>query len=54
LLADDDHPEADYTSAIEHRQQCRLVRGPVWSLLYIIVAIMVVYGLSAHYGEKTA
>ena len=27
---------------------------PVWSLLYIIIAIMVVYGLSAHYSEKTA
>ena len=27
---------------------------PVWSLLYIIIAIMVIYGLSAQYGEKTA
>ena len=27
---------------------------PVWSLLYIILAVMVVYGLSAHYSEKTA
>ena len=27
---------------------------PVWSLLYIIVAILVIYGLSAHYSEKTA
>jgi hypothetical protein len=27
---------------------------PALVLLYIIVAIMVVYGLSAHYGEKTA
>ena len=26
---------------------------PVWALLYIILAIMVVYGLSAHYSEKT-
>ena len=27
---------------------------PVWSLLYIIVAVLVIYGLSAHYSEKTA
>ena len=27
---------------------------PVWSLLYIIIAVMVIYGLSAHYSEKTA
>jgi hypothetical protein len=27
---------------------------PVWSLLYIILAVMVVYGLSAHYGQKAA
>jgi hypothetical protein len=27
---------------------------PVWALLYIILAILVVYGLSAHYTEKTA
>jgi hypothetical protein len=27
---------------------------PVWSLLYIIIAVMVVYGLVAGYGEKTA
>jgi hypothetical protein len=27
---------------------------PVWSLLYIIIAVMVVYGLSAHYDQKTA
>ena len=27
---------------------------PVWSLLYIIIAIVVIYGLSAQYGEKTA
>ena len=27
---------------------------PVWSLLHIILAVMVVYGLSAHYSEKTA
>ena len=27
---------------------------PVWALLYIILAILVIYGLSAHYGEKTA
>ena len=27
---------------------------PVWSLLYIAIAIMVIYGLSAHYGEQTA
>jgi len=26
---------------------------PVWSLLYIIIAVMVVYGLVAGYGEKT-
>ena len=26
---------------------------PVWSLLYIILAVMVVYGLVAGYGEKT-
>jgi hypothetical protein len=24
---------------------------PVWSLLYIAIAIMVIYGLAAHYGE---
>jgi hypothetical protein len=23
----------------------------VWSLIYIAIAIMVIYGLSAHYGE---
>ena len=27
---------------------------PVWSLVYIIIAVMVVYGLSAHYDQKTA
>jgi hypothetical protein len=27
---------------------------PVWSLIYIAIAIMVIYGLSAHYGEQTA
>ena len=27
---------------------------PVWSLLYIVVAILVIYGLSARYSEKTA
>lgn len=27
---------------------------PVWSLLYILIAILVIYGLSAQYGEKTA
>jgi len=27
---------------------------PVWALVYIIIAIMVIYGLSAHYGEQTA
>ena len=27
---------------------------PVWSLLYIIIAIMVIYGLSARYSEKMA
>ena len=27
---------------------------PVWSLLYIILAVLVVYGLSARYSEKTA
>ena len=26
---------------------------PVWSLLYIIIAVMVVYGLVAGYSEKT-
>jgi hypothetical protein len=26
---------------------------PVWSLLYIIIAVMVVYGLVVGYGEKT-
>jgi hypothetical protein len=25
---------------------------PVWSLIYIAIAIMVIYGLFAHYGEK--
>ena len=25
---------------------------PVWALLYIIIAVMVVYGLSAHYGNN--
>lgn len=25
---------------------------PVWSLIYIAIAIMVIYGLSAHYGEQ--
>ena len=27
---------------------------PVWSLIYIAIAIMVIYGLSAHYSEQTA
>ena len=27
---------------------------PVWSLLYIVIAVMVVYGLVAGYSEKTA
>jgi hypothetical protein len=27
---------------------------PVWSLIYIGIAIMVIYGLSAHYGDQTA
>ncbi len=27
---------------------------PVWSLIYIAIAVMVIYGLSAHYGEQTA
>ena len=25
---------------------------PVWSLLYILIAVMVIYGLSAHYGDN--
>jgi hypothetical protein len=25
---------------------------PVWSLLYVAIAVMVIYGLSAHYGEE--
>jgi hypothetical protein len=28
--------------------------NPVWSLIYIAIAIMVIYGLSAHYDERTA
>jgi len=27
---------------------------PVWSLIYIALAVMVIYGLSAHYGEQAA
>jgi hypothetical protein len=27
---------------------------PIWSLLYIAIAVMVIYGLSAHYGEQAA
>jgi hypothetical protein len=27
---------------------------PVWALIYIIIAIMVIYGLSAHYSDRTA
>jgi hypothetical protein len=27
---------------------------PVWGLIYIAIAIMVIYGLSARYGEQTA
>ncbi len=27
---------------------------PVWSLIYGAITIMVIYGLSAHYGEETA
>ena len=27
---------------------------PVWALLYIGIASMVIYGLTAHYGEQTA
>ncbi len=25
---------------------------PVWSLIYIAIAIMVIYGLSAHFGQE--
>jgi hypothetical protein len=25
---------------------------PVWSLIYVAIAIMVIYGLSAHFGEE--
>jgi hypothetical protein len=28
--------------------------NPVWPLIYIAIAIMVIYGLSAHYDERTA
>jgi hypothetical protein len=27
---------------------------PIWSLLYIAIAIMVIYGLAAHYGEHAS
>ena len=27
---------------------------PVWSFIYIAIAILVIYGLSAHYGEQAA
>jgi hypothetical protein len=27
---------------------------PVWSLICIVIAIMVIYGLSARYGERAA
>ena len=27
---------------------------PVWSLIYIVIAIVVIYGLSAHFGDETA
>jgi hypothetical protein len=27
---------------------------PVWALIYVAIAIMVIYGLSARYGEQTA
>jgi hypothetical protein len=27
---------------------------PVWSLIYIVIAVMVIYGLSARYSEQTA
>lgn len=27
---------------------------PVWALIYIAIAVMVIYGLSAHFGEETA
>jgi hypothetical protein len=27
---------------------------PVWALLYIILAVLVIYGLSAHYRDQTA
>jgi len=27
---------------------------PVWSLIYIAIAIMVIYGLAARYGEQAA
>jgi hypothetical protein len=27
---------------------------PVWALIYIIITIMVIYGLSAHYSDRTA
>jgi hypothetical protein len=26
---------------------------PVWAIIYIVIAIMVIYGLSAHYDEQT-
>ena len=27
---------------------------PIWAVVYIAIAIMVIYGLSARYGEQTA
>ena len=27
---------------------------PVWALVYIAIAIMVIYGLTARYSEQTA
>ena len=27
---------------------------PLWALIYIAIAVMVIYGLSARYGEQTA
>jgi hypothetical protein len=32
----------------------RFSGGQVWSLIYIAIAIMVIYGLSAHYDEQPA
>jgi len=37
-----------------HAAECGDAAYPVWSLIYIAIAVMVIYGLAARYGEQAA